>query len=259
MYAKKVIERFGMQDAHPVSIPMEKNQILDADTNGKTTVFPYREAVGSLLYLANGTRPDICFAVNFVSRYMEKPTELHVRAVKRIIKYLKGTLNFGLFYFSNTVFDVQCYSDADYAGCIDTRRSTIGYCITIGGSILSWCSERQKSVSRSTTESEYIAGSEAIRELVWLKRLLTEIIGPHTPSLMMDNASAVKLVKNLEQHKRTKHIDVRYHYIREKFNEKVFDLKEVSIHDQLADIFTKPMPQPRNSFLKDALNIKCFK
>lgn len=108
MYAKKVIERFGMQDAHPVSIPMEKNQILDADTNGKTTVFPYREAVGSLLYLANGTRPDICFAVNFVSRYMEKPTELHVRAVKRIIKYLKGTLNFGLFYFSNTVFDVQC-------------------------------------------------------------------------------------------------------------------------------------------------------
>lgn len=257
-YAKKVIRKFGMEDAHPVSTPMENHRALDADIEGKASAFPYREAVGSLIYLANGTRPDICFAVNFVSRYMERPTSVHVEAVKRIIKYLKGTLNFGLFYYSNTTFDVRCYSDADYAGCVETRRSTTGYCITMGGSILSWCSERQDSVSRSTTESEYIASSEAVRELVWLKRLLMELIGPFEPSLMMDNASAVKLVKNPEQHKRTKHIEVRYHFIREKYYNKEFSIQEVSSHDQLADIFTKPMAKPRIAFLRDALNIKGF-
>lgn len=255
-YTKRVIERFGMVDAHPVSTPMDNHRVLDTNVNGKEVIFPYREAVGSLMYLANGTRPDICFAVNFVSRYMEKPTEIHVGAVKRIIKYLKGTLNFGLIYFSNTNFDVRCYSDADYAGCLDTRKSTTGYCVTMGGSILSWCSERQDSVSRSTAESEYIAGSEAVRELVWLKRLLMELIGSFTPNLMMDNASAVKLVKNPEQHKRTKHIDVRYHFIREKYHNKEFNLHEVSSHDQLADIFTKPMPQPRIAYLRDELNVK---
>lgn len=255
-YAKKVIERFGMVDAHPVSTPMENHHVLQKNDNGKTTVFPYREAIGSLHFLADKTRPDICFAVNFLSRFMEKPTDEHVAAVKRVIKYLKKTLNVGLFYFSNTTFDVQCYSDADFAGCLDTRRSTTGFCITLGGSLLSWCSERQELVSRSTTESEYIAGSEAIRELIWMKRLLVELIGPFSCTLYMDNASAVKLVKNPEQHKRTKHIDVRFHFIREKFYAKQFELKQVSSHDQLADIFTKAMPEARISFLKKALNIK---
>lgn len=255
-YTKRVIERFGMIDAHSATTPIDNHCALNTDVNGKQTNFPYREAVGSLMYLANGTRPDICFAVNFVSRYMEKPTEVHVGAVKRIIKYLKGTLNFGLIYFSNTTFAVRCYSDADYAGCLDTRKSTTGFCVTMGGSILSWCSERQDSVSRSTAESEYIAGSEAVRELVWLKRLLMELIGSFTPSLMMDNASAAKLVKNPEQLKRTKHIDVRYHYIKEKFYKKEFTLQEVSSHDQLADIFTKPMPLPRIAYLREALNVK---
>lgn len=187
---------------------------------------------------------------------MEKPTDEHVAAVKRVIKYLKKTINFGLFYFSNTTFDVRCYSDADFAGCLDTRRSTTGYCITIGGSLLSWCSERQELVSRSTTESEYIAGSEAIRELIWMKRLLIELIGTFPSTLYMDNASAIKLVKNPEQHKRTKHIDVRFHYIREKFYDNQFELKQVSSHDQLADIFTKAMPSARIIYLKNALNIK---
>lgn len=182
-YAKKVIERFGMVDAHPVSTPMENHRVLQRDDNGKTTVFPYREAIGSLHFLADKTRPDICFAVNFLSRFMEKPTDAHVAAVKRVIKYIKKTLNVGLFYFSNTTFEVRCYSDADFAGCVDTRRSTTGFCITLGGSLLSWCSERQALVSRSTTESEYIAGSEAIRELIWMKRLITELIGPFACTL----------------------------------------------------------------------------
>lgn len=255
-YAKKVIERFGMVDAHPVSTPMENHCALQKDDNGKATAFPYREAIGSLHFLADKTRPDISFTVNFLSRFMEKPTDAHVAAVKRVIKYLKKTLNAGLFYFSNTTFDVQCYSDADFAGCLDTRRSTTGYCITLGGSLLSWCSERQELVSRSTTESEYIAGSEAIRELIWMKRLLTELIGSFSCTLHMDNASAIKLVKNPEQHKRTKHIDVRFHYIREKFYDNQFKLNQVSSHDQFADIFTKAMPLARITFLKNALNIK---
>lgn len=257
-YTKRIIERFGMTDSFPVATPIDNHRNLEAKVEGKATEFPYREAVGSLLYLANGTRPDICFAVNFMSRFVENPNELHVRAVKRIIKYLKGTLNFGLVYFSDTNYEVLCYSDADYAGCLDTRKSTTGYCITMGGSIINWCSERQGSVSLSTTESEYMAASQAVRELVWMKRLLQQLIGPFSPFLMIDNTSASKLIKNPEQHKRTKHIDVRYHFIREKFIKKVFNLREVSSHDQLADIFTKPMPEIRVNFLRDALNVKSF-
>lgn len=247
-----------MVDAFPVSTPIDDHRALETKVEGKESKFPYREAVGSLLYLANGTRPDICFAVNFDSRFMENPNELHVKAVKSIIKYLKGTLNCGLVYYSNTTFDVQCYSDADYAGCLDTRKSTTGYCITMGGSILNWCSEKQSSVSLSTTESEYMAASLTVRELIWMKRLLTQLIGHFTPTLMVDNTSASKVIRNPEQHKRTKHIDVRYHFIREKFQMKVFNLKEVNSHDQLADIFTKPMPEIRINFLRDALNVKSF-
>lgn len=255
-YTKRIIEKFGMQDAHASSTPMDNHRVLDAVGTGETVVFPYREAVGSLAYLAKGTRPDICFAVNYVSRYQEQPTALHTVAVKRIFKYLKGTLNFGLVFFSNTNFDVRCYSDSDYAGCLDTRKSTTGYCITMGGSLLSWCSERQSSVSRSTAEAEYIASSEAVGELVWLTRLLKELIGPITPVLMADNSSACKMIRSSEAHKRTKHIDVHYHFVRHRYDKKEFTIQEVSSHEQLADILTKPMPKIRIEFLRDSLNIK---
>lgn len=152
------------------------------------------------------------------------------------------------------------FSDADFAGDVNSRKSTSGYCFTINGGIISWCSEKQKSVSLSTTESEYIEASQAVKELIWIDRLLKNLDGNISiPLLLMDNQSAIKLIKNPEFHKRTKHIDVRFHFVREKYAEKFFNLKYVNTKEQLADIFTKPLPKVIFESLREKLNIVSFK
>lgn len=178
-YINKVLSKFGFEDSNSVATSVNHQQVLEAGV-GKTNMrFPYRQVVGSLIYLAIGIRPDISFAVGHVSRFMEEPTEVHVTAVKRILKYLKGTRNYGIMFSSKNAnnFKFSIYSDADYAGCTETRRPTTGYCLLFGKGIVSWCSERQPSVSHSTAESEYIAASLASRELIWPKRLLKEVDG----------------------------------------------------------------------------------
>lgn len=151
---------------------------------------------------------------------------VHERAVKRILRYIKRTLNFGLLYSNEKSSELHAYSDADYAGCLQTRRSTSGSAFMLGRGIVSWGSERQKSVSLSTTESEYMAASQCVKELVWIKNMLNEIFGNELlkVTLYMDNQSAIRLVKNPEFHKRSKHIDVRFHFIRENYEQKFFDL-----------------------------------
>lgn len=259
-YAKKILSKFGFEDANRVSTPADYQQVLQGGEKSNDVKFPYREVVGSLIYLAVGTRPDISFAVSYVSRFLEKPANIHVTAVKRILRYLKGTSNYGILFSCKNAneFKFSIYSDADYAGCIETRRSTTGYCLLIGTSIVSWCSERQATVSHSTAESEYVAASQASRELVWLKRLLEELneqLGSNQPVLFVDNESAVKLIKNPVQHKRTKHIEVKYHYIREMYAKKIFVVKGISTKDQLADIFTKALPKARLEDLRSKLNV----
>lgn len=223
-YTQRVLSKFQMNDCNSVSIPSDPNQAMHEFDESETSVCPYRELVGSLMYLAVATRPDISYAVGLVSRFLEKPTIVHENAVKRIMKYLKGTVDHGILYSGNGNGNLLGYSDADYAGDIMTRRSTSGFAFMYGNGIVSWCSERQKSVSLSTTESEYIAASNAIKELVWLKRILEEMLSNEVEDVKfyMDNQSAIRLVKNPEFHKRSKHIDIRYHFIREKFEEIFF-------------------------------------
>lgn len=141
------------------------------------------------------------------------------------------------------------YNDADYAGDIETRRSTSGYVFLIGNSIISWGSERQKSVALSTTESEYISAAHAMKELVWLHRLF-EILSTNLdkPAFLMDNQSAIRLVENPEFHKRTKHIDVRYRFIREKYEDGIFDLQFVATDEQAADVMTKALPKNKHQY-----------
>lgn len=255
-YAKKVLERFKMTESNGATTPADPNQILDNFKNSEKANYPYREAVGSLMYLAIATRPDISFAVGAVSRYLENPTESHVTAVKRILKYIKTTIDYGLRYDSSVTMDLNGYSDADYAGDKETRRSTSGHVFWFGSGVVSWCSERQKSVALSTTESEYIAASSGVKELVWLQRLLKEVTGQEAETnFYMDNQSAIRLIKNPEFHKRTKHIDVRYHFIREKFEEGFFNLHYVPSDEQLADIFTKALPKDRFQNLRNLLSI----
>lgn len=257
-YANKIIEKFRMNECHPVSVPSDPDQVLCKFDESNASDYPYRQLVGSLLYLAVATRPDIAFAIGSVSRYMESPTVTHERALKRILKYITGTADHGIQFERKGNQRLIGYSDADYAGDVTTRKSTSGFCFLFNGGMISWNSSLQHCVAQSTTESEYVAASEATKELVWLKRLFSELM----PKIMdgeidffMDNISAIRLVKNPEFHKRTKHIDVRYHFIRQKFEEGAFDLQHVSTKEMIADVFTKALPRERFEFLRALMGL----
>lgn len=258
-YIRKILAKFGMSDANPVSTPADssiQNFGLAEDVNTK---FPYREAVGSLMYLAVATRPDISYAIGIVSRFLNKPKEAHVNAVKRILKYLRGTTDFGIIFDSDTKRDIVCYSDSDYANDPDTRRSTSGNVFMLGTSAISWASQRQKCVALSSTEAEYIAAALAMKEMVWIDRLMDDIWSKHEePSMLVDNQSAIRLIKNMEFHKRTKHIDVMYNFVREKFRDGFFKLSYVNTNNQVADIFTKPLPRHKFQKFRSLMGISKF-
>jgi len=230
-----------MTEANSVQIPADPQHSLDdkqQNTNLTSTVL-YREAIGSLLYLSQITRPDITFSINLVSRYIKDPKEQHWTAMKRILKYLNGKINFELIFSSRQKLMLKEYSDTDYASDLDTRRSTSGSVFTLGSESIVWSSRCQQCVSLSTTESEYIALSQAVEELTSLKLFLGELLDrpKMVPTLYGDNQSTIKLVKNPEFYRRTKHIDVQ-----EKFNEGLFSLEYISSKEQIADIMTKPTP-----------------
>lgn len=153
---------------------------------------------------------------------------------------------------------MQSYSDADYANDLDTRRSTSGYVSKLGKNTISWYSQKQKAVALSTTEAEYVAAAQAIKDLIWSQRLINElsISSIERPTLFLDNQSAIKLIKNPQFHKRSKHIDVKYHFAREKYQEKVFDLQYINSKQQLADILTKPLMKEQFTYLRDLLNVR---
>lgn len=257
MYAEKVLKRFNFDNCHGISTPSDPNQPLHDFIESEPSNFAYRNLIGSLMYLAIGTRADIAHAVSVASRFLEKPTVVHERAAKRILRYIKKTLNHGIFYTQDRG-GIKAYSDADFAGDTSTRKSTSGSVVFFGSNMVSWSSERQQSVSLSTTESEYIAASQCAKELVWLKNLVCEILDETSIEtiLYMDNQSAIRLVKNPEFHKRTKHIDIRYHFIREKFEENFFDLEYVATQDMIADVFTKALPAAKFNELISKLGIR---
>lgn len=196
------------------------------------------------------SRPDILFAVNHVSRFVNNFDENHWNAVKKIIKYLKGTKNYRVLCrrSEEDSFQLTGWSDSNYASDIDTRRSTTGYLFLLNQGPISWCSRRQQTVALSTTEAEYMAASAAVKESLWLRSLLMQ--RPIEPiTINIDNQAALRLIKNPKFYKRTKHIDVfRFHFIREKFENGEINISYIHSSNQLADIMTKALP--RNIFLK---------
>lgn len=246
-YARKVLNKFKMDDCNPVHVPFDPNTMVKFSDHTQEVMparnVPYRELIGSLMYLAIATRPDISFALSYLSQHLENPSVAHWNALKRMLKYIKGTSNYGIKFNANSNVQLNVYSDADFAGDVETRVSRTGFVHMIGTAPISWCSQKQRTVSLSTAESEYIASSESVRELVWLQLLLSEIdpINTSIPTLFVDNQSALKQIKNPENHKRSKHVDVKYHFIREKFTKGFFKLQFIPSKDQTADIFTKPL------------------
>ncbi|KAK2396270.1 putative mitochondrial protein [Trifolium repens] len=250
-YSQDLIQLAGLTNAAPVDTPMEVNVKLRKD-EGELLQDPtfYRKLVGSLIYLTI-TRPDISFAVHTVSKFMQNPRHLHLSAVQRIIRYLLATSKRGLFFPTGATIRLQAYSDADWAGCPDTRKSTTGWCMFLGDAPISWKCKKQESVSKSSTEAEYRSMSAACSEIIWLRGLLSELGYSQTQPtpLHADNTSAIQIAANPVYHERTKHIEVDCHSIREAYDRKIITLPHVSTSVQIADILTKSMTRQRHNFL----------
>ncbi|KAJ4818128.1 hypothetical protein LUZ62_030694 [Rhynchospora pubera] len=256
-YLKNILTRANMLLSKPTASPMVVHTSLslhEGDPMDNPSL--YRTIVGALQY-ATITRPDIAFAVNKVSQFMHSPTNLHWEAVKRILRYLNGTLTYGLTLKPAINLVLHAYSDSDWAGCPDDRRSTSGYAIFLGPNLISWSAKKQATVSRSSTEAEYRALALASAELVWLQFLLHElhITCSSSPILWCDNIGATFLASNPMFHARTKHVEIDYHFIREKVQNKELEIKFICSKDQLADIMTKPLTTPRFVLLRDKLNV----
>jgi hypothetical protein len=228
------------------------------DRVGSGTELPegnrYAELVGSLQYLANTTRPDIAQSVGLLGRYRNKPTTAHLNAGLRIVKYLLLTKGDGLVYGGKGRIELTGYVDSDFAGDLDTRKSTTGYVFLLNGSAVSWGSKKQQSVATSTVEAEYIAASQAIKEAVWLGSLLSELgVEVNTVKLYCDNMGCITNLKNHVLSKYTKHISVCYHHAREKVAWGQVSPLYVNTEENLADLFTKPLSGP--SFVKHKQNM----
>jgi hypothetical protein len=246
-YASDLLKKHSMMDSKPAKTPSCPNTRLSLhDGDPLPDPHAYRSLVGALHYLTF-TRPDLSFSVHQVCQYMSAPTTiLHLAAAKRILRYLRGTLFHGI-AFTPGPLTLSAYTDADWAGDPDDRRSTSGYLVYLGSNPITWSAKKQPIVSRSSTESEYRALAIASAELCWIRTLLKDlgIYLSQPPLLWCDNVSALAIASNPVFHARTKHIEVDFHFVRERVLRKDLIVKFVSTIDQLADIFTKSLPSQR--------------
>ncbi|PRQ53257.1 putative RNA-directed DNA polymerase [Rosa chinensis] len=211
--------------------------------------------IGSLLYLT-ASRPDISFSVGVCARYQANPKESHLKAVKRIIRYVSGTSNYGVVYTFDSNVEIAGYTDSDWAGNVDDRRSTSGGCFFVGNNLVSWHSKKQNCVSLSTAEAEYIAAGSCCTQMLWMKQMLNDYGFPQGKlSIFCDNTSAINISKNPVQHSRTKHIDIRYHFIRDLVDANILELEFIPTENQLADLFTKPLDNLRFESLRKSIGV----
>ncbi|GLI60516.1 hypothetical protein VaNZ11_002522 [Volvox africanus] len=243
----ELIERYGMVNADPRSIPMSPGMILMRAADGEVldrSRYPYIELVGSLMYITNCTRPDIAQAVGVLTRHMSAPTEQHWRAAKAVVRFSLATPQCGIVFGGERVEEgLIGYTDSDYAGCIESCKSTGGYVFTLHGGSVSWSSRLQRTVTSSTMEAEYVAASEATKEALWLRLLLSELGYSLRPTTInCDSQSAIKITKNPVISGKSKHIAVRYHMVREQVARGAVVMEDCRSDDMVADILTKPLP-----------------
>jgi transposase InsO family protein len=247
---RDLLAKFSMDDAKPRTVPISTSLRLSKDEGEPldTAVYPYSGLVGSLMYLAIGTRPDIAYAVSLMARFMSAPTVVHFQAAKGVLRYLAATADYTL-SFGGTDLNLCGYSDADFAADVDTRRSVTGYVFTLGGGAISWSSKRQATVAASTTEAEYVAASSTVKEALWLRNLLANMgAACSTVQLKGDNQAALKLLRNPISSVRTKHIDIAHHFVRERVARNEVCFTYLSTDKMVADALTKALPQDKLKF-----------
>jgi len=258
-YTSNLVKKFGMQDCKPVSTPIDPSTQLEAASSEDLPVDQekYQSVIGSLMYLSVSTRPDISFAVGNLARFSAKPTKAHWNALKRVVRYLKGTVEYGLKYVRNDHEECSGYSDADWAGDVNDRKSTSGYVFMLSGGAITWKSKKQTCVALSTAEAEYIALSASAQESIWLRQILTDLGNPPTQptTLYEDNQSAIAMAKNPQFHGRAKHIDIKCHYIRDQVQTAQIQLTYCPTEEMIADIFTKGLSRDKFEKLRDKAGI----
>ena len=242
-YAREVLERFNMNQCNSVHNPVVPGFKLTKDEEGvEVDSTFYKQMVGSLMYLT-ATRPDLMFIVSLISRYMERPTESHLLATKRALRYVKGIVSFGIFYKKGGSEDLIGYTDSDYVGDQDDRKSTSGYVFLMSSGAISWSSKKQPVVTLSTTEAEFIAAASSACQVMWLRRILKSLnqVQSSPTVVYCDNISAIKLSKNPVMHGRSKHIDIRFHFLRDLVRDGLVEIIQCSTQEQVADVLTKPL------------------
>ncbi|KAK1379914.1 hypothetical protein POM88_026658 [Heracleum sosnowskyi] len=248
-YLKEILKKYHMEDSASARTPSSTAIKLGASDNYiKVDVTSYRGMIGSLLYLT-ASRPDIMYATCLCARFQADPRDVHLVAVKRILRYLKGTPNLGIWYPKYSDFNLIGYTDSDYAGSVVDRKSTSGSFQFLGGRLISWYSKKQQTVSNSTAEAEYIAAGSCCAQILWIRNQLRDygFVLDKIP-ILCDNTSAIAISNNPVQHSRTKHIDIRYHFIREHVMNGTVELHFVPTEEQIADIFTKSVDE--STFIK---------
>ena len=251
-YAMDILKKFKLESCKEVATPLAQNEKISKN-DGEKLEEPsaYRSLVGSLLYLTV-TRPDLMFPASLLSRFMSSPSNVHMGVAKRVLKYVKGTTNLGIWYLKTGGVKLDGYADSDWAGSVDDMKSTSGYVFTIGSGVICWNSRKQEVVAQSTTEAEYISLAAAANQAIWLRKLLADLGWEQSSptELYCDNKSAISIAQNPVHHGRTKHINVKFHSIREAEKNSLVKLHYCSTDEQLADIMTKGLPKSRLEFLR---------
>jgi hypothetical protein len=259
-YIDAILNRFSMNDCKPVATPMNNEISLTKATEEEHKEFVkqgfhYRQAVGSLVYLAMSTRPDISFALSKLSQFLENTSMSHVMALKRVLRYLKGTKDYKL-VFSRSDGKLNGYTDSDWAGDTEDRRSTSGYIFTLGSAPVSWKKRKQPTVALSSCEAEYMALTEATKEALYLRTLCKTFSFDQLEKtvILCDNQGSISLTKESpKQHQRSKHIDVKYHFVR---SQCAIEYKYVDTNNNLADVLTKPLGKMKHQNAVQMLTIE---
>jgi len=264
-YIDDKLKQFDMSNCKSSTTPESLDKLTkNTDKTKIENEELYRSIVGSLIYASVSTRPDITHAVNMLSRYMHEPNATHMIAAKRILRYLKDNSDLGLVYTNNyyninnkndNEICIEAFCDADWGGDLDDRKSTTGYCVFINGCLVSWYTHKQPTVALSSAEAELMGAVDVVKEIKWMQQMLHEMnYKVKTPVIVnIDNQSAMKIAENDVDHSRTKHIDIKNHFIKNEINDKNIELKWVATENQIADIFTKGLAYPTYNKLRNML------
>jgi hypothetical protein len=233
-----------------------KEKFSKEDGADKVDEAIYRSLIGCLMYLT-ATRPDIMHAVSLLSRFMHCASEIHFKAAKRVVRYIKGTLNYGIQFSCAENFELQGYADSDWAGNCDDMKSTSGYCFSFGSGIFSWCSKKQEVIAQSTAEAEYVAATAAANQVLWLRKILADLDMEQREAtkVNVDNQAAIAISNNPIFHGKTKHFKLKYYFLREVQKNEELQLIYCKTEDQLADILTKPLPKARFETLRNKIEV----